>query len=199
MIVERDIWIASRGGIRLCANLFRPPGAEPVPVILSATPCGKDRGRDRLITFLMRLSGVRVGRIRVSRFTGFEAPDPHYWVGNGYAVMLADVRGMYKSEGQAGVLTDQDAADYYDLEIVALDIEILPSSTWFEAGSRLQLDVLGRDAASYPAFRHGQGVNSGRHAIQAGGRFDSHLLISVLRGSIGSGVAAPTYELAREG
>jgi len=36
-------------------------------------------------------------------------------VRNGYAVLLADVRGMHKSAGSAGVLSGQDAEDYYDL------------------------------------------------------------------------------------
>src|ERR1019366_5604594 len=44
-----------------------------------------------------------------------EAPDPVYWVQQGYAVLQADVRGMHKSEGHAGILRQQDAEDYYDL------------------------------------------------------------------------------------
>ncbi len=115
MIFERDIAVPMRDGIVLRANLFRPAGGKPSPVIMSVTPYGKDSGRARLITLLMRLTGVRFGDIRVSHFTSFEAPDPLYWVGNGYAVMQTDVRGMHHSQGHAGVLTDQDAEDYYDL------------------------------------------------------------------------------------
>jgi predicted acyl esterase len=115
MIFERDIRIPTRDGVVLCANLFRPASGEPMPVIMSVTPYSKDRGRDRLITFLMRLTGVRFGKIDVSSFTGFEAPDPLYWVRNGYAVLQVDIRGMRKSEGHAGVLTNQDAEDYYDI------------------------------------------------------------------------------------
>jgi predicted acyl esterase len=62
-------------------------------------------------------------------------------------------------------------------EIVPVDIEILASSTLFEAGSSLAVEVLGHDAARYPAFRHRRTVNSGYHTIQTGGRFDSHLLV----------------------
>jgi putative CocE/NonD family hydrolase len=68
-------------------------------------------------------------------------------------------------------------------EIVPVEIEILSSSTWFEAASRLELVILGRDAAAYPAFRHRQLVNRGRHMIHCGGRFDSHLLIPLVRGT----------------
>jgi uncharacterized protein len=115
VIFERDIAVPMRDGVVLSANLFRPADGKPAAVIMSVTPYGKDSGRDRLITFLMRLTGVRFGDIKVSRFTGFEAPDPLYWVGNGYAVMQTDVRGMHHSQGHAGVLTDQDAEDYYDV------------------------------------------------------------------------------------
>lgn len=116
MIIERDIRLPACDGVFLSANLFRPTtSSKPVPVIMSVTPYGKDKGRDRLIKFLMRLTGVRFGNVHVSRLTGFEAPDPLYWVANGYAVMQTDVRGMHKSQGHAGVLTNQDAEDYYDI------------------------------------------------------------------------------------
>ena len=65
-------------------------------------------------------------------------------------------------------------------EIVPVDIEILASSTLFEAGSRLSVDVLGRDANQYPAFHHGRTINRGTHAIHTGARFDSHLLAPVV-------------------
>jgi putative CocE/NonD family hydrolase len=64
---------------------------------------------------LMRLAGVRFGTLECSRWTGFEAPDPLFWTRAGYAVVQVDVRGMHKSEGHAGALTDDDARDYYDL------------------------------------------------------------------------------------
>jgi predicted acyl esterase len=70
-------------GVYLSSNLIRPANSKPAPVIMSVTPYGKDRVPDRLTPFLMRLTGVRFGNINVSRFTGFEAPDPLYWVRNG--------------------------------------------------------------------------------------------------------------------
>lgn len=65
-------------------------------------------------------------------------------------------------------------------EIVSVEIEVLASSTVFEAGSSLSVDVLGHDAAGYPAFRHERTVNRGTHTIHTGGRFDSHLLAPVV-------------------
>ena len=102
--VERDLAVPMRDGVRLFANLFRPTADEPRPVIMSVTPYGKNRFRDRLATFFMRLSGVKFGKLNCSQLTTFEAPDPVYWVQHGYAVLQADVRGMHKSEGEAGIL-----------------------------------------------------------------------------------------------
>ena len=65
-------------------------------------------------------------------------------------------------------------------EIIPAEIEILPSSTRFEVASQLDVVILGRDAARYPAFRHRHLINRGRHKIHCGGRFDSHLLLPLI-------------------
>jgi predicted acyl esterase len=124
MIVDGDIQVRARDGVRLMVNVFRPAGDRPSPVVLSVTPYGKDVLPDWIGMTLMRLSGVRFGRLDCSSWTGFEAPDPLFWTRAGFAVVQADVRGMHKSEGHAGVLTDQDAQDYYDL------IEWAASQPW---------------------------------------------------------------------
>jgi hypothetical protein len=61
--------------------------------------------------------------------------------------------------------------------VVPVQMEILPSSTLFEAGTRLQVDILGHDAARYPALRHARLANRGTHTIYTGGAYDSHLLV----------------------
>src|SRR4029077_18903533 len=50
-------------------------------------------------------------------------------------------------------------------DVVPVEIEVWPSATSFEAGSTLQLIVLGHDAANYPSFGHGKLVNRGVHTI----------------------------------
>ena len=62
-------------------------------------------------------------------------------------------------------------------QIVAVEIEILPSSTLFEAGTTLRLDIQGHDAARYPSFSHKRTVNRGQHRIHCGGEFDSQLVV----------------------
>ena len=61
-------------------------------------------------------------------------------------------------------------------QIVPVEIEVLSSSTLFESGSTLNLEILGHDAAPYLAFRHRRTVNQGMHNLHTGGQFDSHLL-----------------------
>lgn len=65
-------------------------------------------------------------------------------------------------------------------QVTDVEIEIIASSTRFDAGSTLVVEVLGRDAAHYPGFRHERSINRGRHSIHTGGQFDSHLLAPVV-------------------
>jgi predicted acyl esterase len=88
--MERDLAVPMRDGVRLFASLFRPTADGPYPVILSVTPYGKDKLPDRLANFFMRLSGVKFGKLNCSRLTGFESPDPVYWVRQGYAVQCVE-------------------------------------------------------------------------------------------------------------
>jgi uncharacterized protein len=131
IVFERSVAVPMRDGMKLSANVFRPAEGKRVPVLMSVTPYGKDKLPDRIGNFFMWLAGVRFGDIRISPYTGFEAPDPFFWVSAGYAVLQADVRGMHKSEGRAGVLSNQDAEDYYDL------IEWTAAQSWCDGGIAL--------------------------------------------------------------
>jgi predicted acyl esterase len=64
--------------------------------------------------------------------------------------------------------------------IVPVEIEIWPSSTLFERGEKLRLVVQGRDILTYKAFGHTETVNKGEHIVHTGGKYDSHLLVSVI-------------------
>ncbi len=68
-------------------------------------------------------------------------------------------------------------------EIVPVEIEILASSTIFEAGSTLHVDIFGHDADRYPAFRHEPTVNLGWHTIYSGATYNSLLLIPIVNRS----------------
>jgi len=65
-------------------------------------------------------------------------------------------------------------------EIVSVEIEILPSSTLFEANESLRLVIKGKDVFSNAMHHHRELCNQGNHTIHAGGKYDSHLLLPVI-------------------
>lgn|GEM_PF-2259095 len=71
-------------------------------------------------------------------------------------------------------------------EPVAVDIEIWPSGTRFEAGETLRLIVQGRDIQEYSPgrvyARHEATVHRGRHLVLSGGPYDSYLVVPVVVG-----------------
>jgi hypothetical protein len=68
--------------------------------------------------------------------------------------------------------------------IVPIEIEIWPSSTVFRSGEKLRLVIRGQDI-----YRYRDGTfagnhptrNRGRHVIHAGGKYDSHLLVPLIK------------------
>lgn len=70
VLLQRDVPVPMSDGMRLVVNVFCSS------VLLSVTPYGKDVLPDRRGMLLMRLAGVRFGRLDCCAWTGFEAPDP---------------------------------------------------------------------------------------------------------------------------
>ena len=62
-------------------------------------------------------------------------------------------------------------------EPVVVDIEILSSSTLFEGGSRLRLEVLGHEPNAYPILEHALLPSRGVHRLHTGGAFDSYVTV----------------------
>src|ERR1019366_8831310 len=82
VVVDRGVSVMARDGVKLSANVYRPPNLDgPLPVVVSVTPYGIDNTPDRIGMTLMRLSGVRFGRLDCPRWPGFESPDPLFWIG----------------------------------------------------------------------------------------------------------------------
>jgi hypothetical protein len=68
-------------------------------------------------------------------------------------------------------------------EIVAVDIEMCPSSTFFAAGETLQLIIASHDIVASPPYIKSLGGNFGRHVLHAGGTYDTYLLVPVIQKS----------------
>ena len=62
-------------------------------------------------------------------------------------------------------------------EIVPVDIELYPSSTFFSAGETLQLIIAAEEIISSPPYRKDSSFNRGKHVVHFGGKFDSYLLV----------------------
>jgi hypothetical protein len=116
---QHDVGVRMRDGVVLQVNVYRPTGVGPFPVILSVHPYGKDAvpirtRRGWKLSFQFRVMN-QSEPIQISNLTGWEAPDPVWWVSQGYAVINADTRGAGTSEGTGSLLTDAEAQDSYDL------------------------------------------------------------------------------------
>ncbi|MEX0344395.1 MAG: CocE/NonD family hydrolase [Rhizobiaceae bacterium] len=116
IIIERDLSVIVRDGTRLSANVFRPKGGQKYPVVMMITAYHKDEGPRQYPGFLRNhlTPDFDVGRFEISPWTPWEGPDPAYWVGQGYAVVMLDTRGYGRSEGVADVLSLRDRQDFHD-------------------------------------------------------------------------------------
>jgi uncharacterized protein len=110
MLIEYDAAVRMRDGIEIYCDIFRPDGAGSVPVIVAWGPYGK-HGPVKYAIF----PNHGVDPAWVSKYAGFEAPDPLYWTRHGYAVINVDPRGMWNSQGDATFYSAKESLDIYDL------------------------------------------------------------------------------------
>ena len=110
VIIETDVPVILRDGVTIYCDIYRPETGLAAPLI-GWGPYGK-HGHTR---YSANFPKADVDDRTMSAYTAFEAPDPFYWVPHGYAVIYADPRGTWHSEGRATYLSDQEAQDFYDL------------------------------------------------------------------------------------
>ncbi|MFN8156971.1 MAG: CocE/NonD family hydrolase [Candidatus Nanopelagicales bacterium] len=119
VVVDWDVPVVVRDGTTLRVNVFRPADGVPAPAIMSAHPYGKDaipaRTRSGHGVNPQYRMFPQPEPVRISEWTSWEAPDPAFWVPNGYVVVNADLRGGGTSDGTDDLLSDLEAQDYYDL------------------------------------------------------------------------------------
>jgi uncharacterized protein len=110
MLIEYDASVPMRDGVKIYCDIFRPEGGDPVPVIVAWGPYGK-HGPVKYSIF----PNHGVDPAWISKYAGFEAPDPVYWTRHGYAVINVDPRGTWNSQGDATFYSAQEAQDICDL------------------------------------------------------------------------------------
>ena len=120
-VFERDVGVRMRDGVVLRVNVFRPDNDLRHPVLLCLHPYGKDRlpgkkrfGRGYRMALQYRLM-AQTEPLTQSAWTGWEGPDPAFWVARGYVVVNADQRGWGHSQGVGELCSDSEARDGYDV------------------------------------------------------------------------------------
>ena len=153
MRIERDVMVPTRDGAPIAVDVFRPDGDEPVPVIASMSPYGKDvHWPDRFPLYDL---------VDQNEHMVWETPNPVVEP-RGYALVRADSRGTGKSQGRLDLYGPRDAEDFYDV------IEWAATSRGRAARSRPAGSPGGDDglagrraAAAAPGRRGGLGGDDG--------------------------------------
>jgi hypothetical protein len=112
MVIERNVAVPLRDGVNIFVDVFRPSDGRPAAPIIGWTPYGKHQNGRPIFD---ANPGCGVTQEMVSKYATFEGPDPAYWVPRGYAVINADIRGLWRSEGDATFVSPEEARDFYDL------------------------------------------------------------------------------------
>ena len=111
MIIERNVVVKMRDGLRLYADVFRPADERPGPPIVVWTPYGK-----HWYGALEKDPNTAVREDMLSHYATFEGPDPLYWVPRGYVIVNVDARGTWYSEGTSTFLSPEEAEAFYDVD-----------------------------------------------------------------------------------
>lgn len=118
MKVEKNVPIRMRDGAILYANVFRPETSEPVPVLMTHGPYGKDAHfADAFTAQWNELKQIYPGidaEGSTGKYLRWEVADPERWVPWGYALVVVDSRGSGVSPGYLQAWSPQEAQDYYD-------------------------------------------------------------------------------------
>ncbi|MGN5632110.1 CocE/NonD family hydrolase [Streptomyces sp. AC154] len=113
IVLDKDVPVTLRDGVTINVDVFRPAGAERVPVIVAWSPYGKGQGSSASVMGIFGMVGLDNGI--VSGLEKFEGPDPAYWCAQGYAICNPDIRGVANCEGDSVLWDRQEGRDCYDL------------------------------------------------------------------------------------
>ncbi|WP_221937662.1 CocE/NonD family hydrolase [Variovorax sp. KBS0712] len=109
--------IRARDGAVLRADIFRPIGNDPCPVILTLGMYGK--GLSYQESFTIQWDKMVEGYPDIlegstNKYQNWEVSDPERWVPQGYAVMRVDSRGIGWSEGVLDPFGPNEERDIHD-------------------------------------------------------------------------------------
>jgi uncharacterized protein len=107
---DRDIFVPTREGIKICVDVFRPEGKGKFPALVAMSPFNKDIQSDRIWP-----AASRSRRIRGVADASVEAGPIDFFVRRGYVYVIGSVRGTGKSGGAYNHLGSKEAGDAYDV------------------------------------------------------------------------------------
>jgi putative CocE/NonD family hydrolase len=107
MIQERDVMITMRDGVKLAVDIYRPDARGKFPVIYSCAMHNKDLQRPEIAEALNPQPAYST-----MWYGSIEGGDTKRFIANGYAHVIAQLRGAAKSEGDIMVGGEWD---HYDL------------------------------------------------------------------------------------
>ena len=105
IMIEEDIKVTMRDGIRLCVDIYRPKGKDKFPALVSFSRYGKDSQKLPTNPEYQPSDYIR-------GTGGHECGEQSYFVPRGYVQVIPDIRGVGKSEGE---FTPNWGMDGYDL------------------------------------------------------------------------------------
>ena len=117
MQIEWDVPIIMNDGVILRADVFRPAGPGPYPVILSYGPYGKGLAFQDGYPSAWRILEEKFPDAVAgssNRFQNWEVVDPEKWVPDGYACIRVDSRGAGRSEGMVDLHAPRETRDMYE-------------------------------------------------------------------------------------
>jgi hypothetical protein len=107
ILLEEDAWVAMQDGVCLCVDIYRPKTQGRFPALVSWSSYGKDSQKLPTHPCWQPSDYIR-------GTGGHECGEQWFFVPRGYVQVIPDVRGVGKSEGRAGGIS-QTVEDAYDL------------------------------------------------------------------------------------
>lgn len=104
IVIDKDVEIPVRDGVRLKADVYRPRRGGKVPAIINIGAYQKDK---------LWVPPADLEE-KPNPYMNWETVNPLWWVPRGYAAVRVDSRGSGKSPGQTDPFSLREAIDFHD-------------------------------------------------------------------------------------
>jgi uncharacterized protein len=106
-LVSKDVYVPLRDGTRLCTDIFRPDvDGKKFPALVGWSSYGK-------VEQSHKRDPIPAGALFLDH--SVEVPDIDFFTTRGYSIIIPDIRGVGKSEGEwYGMWSPQEQKDLYD-------------------------------------------------------------------------------------